>query len=172
MKAQAVDEPQAERVVSCRSAPGFYGLAAAVTVLDQASKALALQQLASGVSIPLLGPLASLTLAHNRGSAMGLLPGGSQWLAGVGVVAVLALIIWGPRYARSGPTSWWGLSLLLGGAAGNLIDRLRLGYVVDFIDLHWWPVFNVADIAVVCGAGLAALALTLNRPGAALADKD
>jgi len=52
--------------------------------------------------------------------------------------------------------------MALGGAAGNLIDRLRLGYVIDFIDLHFWPVFNVADIGITCGAILVVIALLLN----------
>lgn len=157
---------------SCLSRTGFYAVAAGITALDQISKALAVHHLAPGVSAPFLGPVASLTLTHNRGSAMGLLPGGTRFLAGVGLLAVLLLIVWGPRCGRRGSASWWGLSLLLGGAAGNLVDRLRLGYVVDFIDLHWWPVFNIADIAVVCGAVLAALALALDRPGPKLPDKD
>jgi signal peptidase II len=62
---------------------------------------------------------------------------------------------------------WWSLVLLLGGAIGNIVDRVRLGYVVDFIDFHFWPVFNVADIAVVCGAGLMVVALSRRPRGSA-----
>ncbi len=168
---QAVAQPRQQHEPRLSRA-AFYAVAVGVAVLDQISKAVAVQRLVTGVSVPLLGPVASLTLTHNRGSAMGLLPGSTQFLAGVGLVAVLVLVIWGPRYGRTGSASWWGISLLLGGAAGNLVDRLRLGYVVDFIDLHWWPVFNIADIAVVCGAALAALALARNRLGPTLPDKD
>jgi signal peptidase II len=168
----AADGSQAPTQAPRLSVAWFYAAAAAITLLDQLSKILAVQHLGPGLGVPFLGPIASLNLTQNRGSAMGLLPGGSHWLATVGVIVVLALVVLGPRYARGGLLSWWGLCLLLGGALGNLMDRVRLGYVVDFIDFHWWPVFNVADIAVVCGAGLTAFALARGRSEAAAPGKD
>jgi signal peptidase II len=145
----------------------FYLAAAVVAVLDQFTKVLMVRHLALEASAPLLGPVASLTLTRNRGSAMGLLPGGGQFLAVVGAVVIVAIVYLGPRYARASRLAWWGLSLLLGGALGNLVDRARLGYVVDFINFHVWPVFNVADIAVVCGAILLVIALAGHREATA-----
>jgi signal peptidase II len=145
----------------------FYLAAAVITVLDQVTKVLMVRQLALGASVPFLGPVASLTLTHNRGSAMGLLPGGGQFLAVVAALVIIAIAVLGPRYARANRLAWWGLCLLLGGALGNLLDRARLGYVVDFINFHFWPVFNVADIAVVCGAILMVIALVGRREATA-----
>lgn len=141
-------------------------LAAVGLVADQLTKHLAVRGLTFGAPTAFLGPVASLTLTHNRGAAMGLVPFGAQALAVIGALVVVGVIIWGPRLVGREPVALWGLGLLLGGAVGNLLDRVCLGYVVDFIDFHFWPVFNVADIAVVCGAALVVLGLSRVRPEA------
>ncbi len=105
----------------------------------------------------------SLRVLHNTGVAFGLL----AHLSPVATV-ILALTLLGVVFynrsawplAASGP---WGLGLMLGGALGNMIERLRFGYVVDYLDFHVWPVFNLADAAIVIGAGL--LVLALSRSG-------
>lgn len=132
----------------------FYLIAFSVLALDQAVKLLVLTALRIGHEIPILGSIVSLNLRHNYGAAWGLMAGHNRWLTYVAVVLVVALLAggrWAPRmpgYLRT------GLPLLLGGALGNLTDRLRFGYVVDFIDLHFWPVFNLADIAIVAAAAV------------------
>jgi len=105
----------------------------------------------------------SLRVLHNTGVAFGLL----AHLSPVATV-ILALTLLGVVFynrsawpvAVAGP---WGLGLMLGGALGNIIERLRFGYVLDYLDFHVWPVFNLADAAIVVGAGL--LALALSRSG-------
>jgi signal peptidase II len=95
-----------------------------------------------------------LTHVHNTGAAFGMLAGWG-WAFIVVSVAVLAVIGWAALVARpeSGVVRL-GLALVAGGAAGNLIDRVLAGGVTDFIDVGWWPVFNVADIALDCGVAL------------------
>lgn len=139
--------------------PGGLGLwhfllLGALVAIDQLSKWQVQLHLPLGHSQPVLGPVMSLTHSHNYGAAMGLLPLAGPVLAATAALLVVALIIWGTRHASPSPLLSAGLTLLLAGALGNLADRLRLGYVVDFLDFHFWPVFNVADIAVVIGAAL------------------
>ena len=104
--------------------------------------------------MPLLPPVLHLTYVQNTGAAFGLFKG--QQLLFIGVsVAVIAWIVWELRRGRSfGGTALWACGLILGGAIGNLIDRLRLGYVIDFLDLRVWPVFNVGDSAITVGVAL------------------
>jgi signal peptidase II len=131
----------------------FVLLAAVVVALDQLTKYLIVREMALGQSTPVLGKALSFTYTHNTGSAMGLLPAGGPVLAIIAGIFVIAILLWGHRWVGRNPWLIWGLGALLGGAIGNLLDRARLGYVDDFIDVHFWPVFNVADIAVCCGAG-------------------
>lgn len=131
-----------------------YLLLGALIAADQLSKWQVQLHLPLGHSQPVLGPVMSLTHSHNYGAAMGLLPLGGPVLAATAALLVVALVIWGTRHATPSSLLSGGLTLLIAGALGNLIDRLRLGYVVDFLDFHFWPVFNVADIAVVIGAAL------------------
>ncbi len=102
----------------------------------------------------------SLTTLRNTGVAFGLLSGlGPAPVVGL-AVAVLGVLLYN-RAAWSGSAAGqWGVGLMLGGALGNIVERLRFGYVLDYLDLHVWPVFNVADTAVVIGAGLLLLALS------------
>ena len=157
----------------------WYLLSAGVVVLDHATKWLASHSLEYARPVPLL-PVLDLTLLHNRGAAFSFLSeagGWQRWLfaaLALGVSAWLALWI-----RRLPPGKGWlalGLSLVLGGALGNLIDRVLLGYVVDFISVHWnahyFPAFNVADSAITIGAGLLLLdAFVLDREAAGDADQ-
>jgi len=121
---------------------------------DQITKALVVMNLAPGESRPLFPPIVSLTHVQNTGAAFGLFKG-QQVLF---IVLSLIVIGWLVRELRAhqtlAPAVRWGSALILGGAAGNVIDRLRLGYVIDFIDLHVWPVFNVGDSAITIGVAL------------------
>jgi signal peptidase II len=138
----------------------WFALAAAVVVLDQLSKWAVLSAFAPGERLALTG-FFNLVLAFNKGAAFSFLAGAPGWQTPLFIgVAVVAIVIVSVLLARS-PTDWLvcaGLALILGGALGNVIDRLRYGQVVDFLDLHlygWhWPAFNVADSAITIGAGL------------------
>lgn len=146
-------------------------LAAAVVVLDQASKLLVVQRLALGEAVVLL-PVFDLLHARNTGAAFSFLRDAGGWqrwfFTGVAVVASVVLVTM--LRSATGPRLRWALTLILGGAIGNLIDRVRLGYVVDFLHAHWgphsFPVFNIADCAITLGAGLLILdeLLRLRRP--------
>jgi signal peptidase II len=137
-------------------------VAAVVVVADQLSKSWAVRRLPEG-PIHVIGPL-DLAITVNRGSAFGLVQGSAPVVAGLAVLLVAVLLVAAGR-ARS-TTASVALGLLVGGALGNLIDRAARGYhggVVDFIDLHHWPTFNVADSCITVGGIL--LALTLWRAG-------
>ncbi len=125
-------------------------VAVAVAGLDQATKALALEWLARGESVSLFLGI-DLHLVRNTGIAFGALAGAGEGLiVAVTVVAVVALVgFFAVRATR--PVLWLPVGMVLGGAAGNLIDRGRTGAVVDFIDPAFWPAFNLADTAIVIG---------------------
>lgn len=151
----------------------FLGLAVVVIVLDQSTKRLAEDRLVKtgvrSVPVPLTGDLLRFTYVENRGAAFGLLQDQTLFFVLVGVV-VIGVIAASYRYLpRSGFRLHLALGLQLGGAIGNLIDRVRQGYVVDFVDFgyraNWWPVFNVADSAIVIGVALLAFnLLTESQP--------
>ncbi|HVF52781.1 MAG TPA: signal peptidase II [Actinomycetota bacterium] len=128
-------------------------VACAVIVLDQYTKHLALERLADG---PVdIGSWLSLRLSFNPGGAFGVLSGAPGFFLAATLV-IAAVIVW---WAWTAPSPSWAipLGLILGGGLGNATDRLFRstdGMVVDFIDLHWWPIFNVADSAIVCGVTL------------------
>jgi signal peptidase II len=137
-------------------------IAAAVVALDQLAKSLAVSRLADG-PVDVL-PTLTLHLTFNSGLSFGQGRGLTGYITVLGIVLVLALLWW-TRRLTSTPMAV-GIGLLLGGACGNLGDRLfrsHGGAVIDFIDVSWWWVFNVADIAVSCGAALLVIA-TLREP--------
>lgn len=132
----------------------WYALAAATVGIDQAAKWVAVALLAPGYSVPAL-PFLSWTFACNTGAAFSLFQGFSVWLGWLAllVAAYLAVEIW--RW-RHGPLEGLAYGLVLGGAVGNLVDRMLHGCVVDFVHVHYgwfnFPVFNVADSAITIGA--------------------
>lgn len=139
-------------------------IALLVLAADQLTKAWMQSTLSLGYSESLLGPL-RLTLVHNRGIAFGLPVAQGFVSLAVVLVLVVLLLLYRSRMLR-GAAGYAALGLLVGGAIGNLIDRLRFGHVVDFIDFGFWPVFNVADSAVTCGVILLAYSLltTAGKP--------
>jgi signal peptidase II len=141
---------------------------ACVLVLDQATKALVRARFNLYDEVELIPGLLNLTRVHNTGAAFGFLNAADLPLKTVllGIVAAAALVGLA-LYSASLPIEHWltrlGLSFIIGGAAGNLIDRLISGYVVDFVDFYWhgwhfWA-FNVADAAITVGAALMVLDL-------------
>jgi signal peptidase II len=138
-----------------------------VVAADQLSKLLIRSNIAIGQSVPETG-FFRLTHNHNTGVAFGLfpdLPGLWTAFAIVGVCLLLFLIIFlhGRVHFLSTTLSKLSLGLILGGTVGNLIDRLRVGQVTDFIDIGIWPNFNIADASVVVGALLLAFLLIKER---------
>lgn len=138
----------------------WLALAGLVIFLDQCSKLYIASHFVYGESLPVLNVF-SLVLWHNEGAAYGFLNdfGGLQrWLFSGIAVAASAWMIWLLRKHQSQTLFALALSLILGGALGNLIDRIAYGYVVDFLLFHWnahtFPAFNVADSAITCGAAL------------------
>ena len=134
--------------------------ACALIAGDQWLKMLVVERFVYGESVPLT-PFFNLVRAHNTGAAFSFLAdaGGWQHWFFVGVAAVvavsIAVMLW---YNSAQKMTSFALACILGGAIGNVIDRVRLGYVVDFLDFHWgqmhFPAFNLADIAICVGAGV------------------
>jgi signal peptidase II len=131
-------------------------VAAVVLALDVVTKILAVKLLTPGQPVPIIGETVTWTLVRNSGAAFSMATG-YTWVLTLVATGVVIGIIWMGRRLVS---PWWalGLGMILGGALGNLMDRffrspgpLR-GHVVDFLSIGWWPVFNVADPAVVGGA--------------------
>ena len=136
-------------MISGRAAARAAALTVVVVVADQASKALVRANVDLGARDGVL-PGVEIVHVRNRGVAFGLFADGGIVLIVIGVVAVVALLAFFAAHSRR-PLVWLPTGLLLGGAAGNLIDRLRQGFVTDFIDLPFWPAFNVADTCITIG---------------------
>jgi signal peptidase II len=148
-------------------------LMSAVVALDQATKALVVRSLDLHDYVTLVDGLLSLSHVRNRGAAFGLLsdwdlPYQSALLSVLSVVALVAIAVYFFRLPAAARLPRLALALVLGGAVGNLVDRIRLGYVVDFIHVYWrqhqWPDFNVADSAITIGVTLLVLDI-LRSPG-------
>lgn len=132
-----------------RKGPGPFLIAGLVVIIDQITKAIALTKLASIVSVPAIGKIVSLTLVKNTGAAFGLFKYQTTVFISISLIAIAFTIFY---LAKKKASFYLPFALILGGAVGNLIDRLRFGYVVDFIDLHFWPVFNIADSCITIGS--------------------
>jgi signal peptidase II len=135
-------------------------LAAGVIAADQVTKALVRGSLAQGDEDPIF-PAVTLVNTRNRGVAFGFLADGGLLVALVTAAALIALLVFFVLH-RNRPLAWLPTGLLLGGAAGNLIDRVREDAVTDFIKLPAWPAFNLADVAITFG--VLALVYVLEDP--------
>lgn len=153
------------------------GVAALTLIADRISKTIIADNLTLyqpwHPPAPFLRRILSLTYTTNTGAAFGLFPDHGTLFIIVAVVVITAIIFYYYHLPAGYGLARFALGLQLGGALGNLIDRVRQGYVVDFVDLNFWPlqnwpVFNLADSAIVVGVGL--LALTMLRED--LADQD
>ncbi|MRR58254.1 MAG: signal peptidase II [Deltaproteobacteria bacterium] len=130
-------------------------------VLDQATKLIIVRTMELHTSIPVIQNFFDIVHARNQGAAFGILRDSSirlPFLISVSLLAVLVIVALFHKLRPEQKLSAWGLSLVLSGAVGNLIDRVRFGEVVDFLSAHWhehyWPAFNVADTAICIGVGL------------------
>ena len=140
-----------------------YGLAGLIVVFDQAAKAVVRSQLPLHESVSVVPGLLDITHVQNSGAAFGILnatdfPFKPAIMLAVAIAAFVAIAYYATQLPERDRLARIGLTLVLGGAVGNLIDRAATGYVVDFVDVYWgewhfWA-FNVADAAITAGAGL------------------
>lgn len=139
----------------------FLIITPAVVFFDRVTKQFFLNNLSFGESLPLIRNVLHMTLVHNTGIAFGFFR--DQGIVFIIIpVIVIVLLIFNIYYYRQNnevisPGYITAFSFILGGALGNLIDRIVYGYVIDFIDLRVWPVFNVADSAITIGAAIIAV---------------
>lgn len=147
-----------------RASSAFLFVTAFILAVDQATKLLVQSRLRMWESVPVIPGILHISFVANKGAAFGLMKGLSWFLIPISLIALAFILIYYRTYRHS---RWMqvALGLLLGGALGNLIDRLRLGYVVDFIDFRWWPSFNVADAAICVGAGMLGYYLAFKKGG-------
>ena len=148
-------------------------VACGIVVIDQVTKYLALQWLNYGDPVAIV-PGLNFTLVFNTGAAFSLLSDASGWqrwlFAAVALTVSIVITLW---LRQIGSKEWWlpiALTLILGGAIGNFLDRVFLGYVIDFIEIYYqkwsWPAFNVADSAICVGAVMLLLSGWIKRPEA------
>lgn len=158
---------------SARPVLAWLWISAVVLVLDQVSKWLAVANLRVYEEHPVF-PSFNISLVYNNGAAWSLLSDASGWqrwlFALIAATMSVVIVVWMRRLPADDRHTAIALALILGGAVGNLVDRVRLGRVIDFIHLYYdrfhWPVFNVADIAITLGAILLALTTVFARKSA------
>ncbi len=130
--------------------------------LDQITKAIVSLKLELNETFPLIKGVVGITLVHNRGAAFGLFRGQANLFI-LSSLAAIVLIYFLLKKNRHDNYYIFSLSLILAGAIGNLIDRLRFGYVIDFLNFYIWPVFNLADSAITIGGLFLAWAVFKGR---------
>ncbi|WP_378952087.1 signal peptidase II [Pelosinus sp. sgz500959] len=128
-------------------------LAFAVIIIDQLSKNYIQTNMNIGMSIPVIQDIFHITYILNPGAAFGLFEHQTIFFVIIAVCMVLGAIYFYPRIPQPYRILRFGTGLMVGGAIGNVIDRIRTGYVVDFFDFRIWPIFNIADMGIVCGVG-------------------
>ncbi len=126
-------------------------LAVVVVILDQWSKYYVQTQMSLGMSIPVIPEIFHLTYILNPGAAFGILENQRFFFVIIAVAMIAIVIYLYPRLPSKPLLLRLGIGLMAGGAVGNVIDRIKTGYVVDFFDFRIWPIFNIADIAIVIG---------------------
>jgi signal peptidase II len=125
-----------------------------VVAIDQITKYLVVSNMTEGMSIPILEHIFHLTFVLNPGAAFGMLENNREFFI-IMALAVLVLVVYMRKSILEEPLEiQLGIALFVGGALGNLIDRIQTGLVVDFFDFRIWPVFNMADIAICVGVGV------------------
>jgi len=137
-------------------------LAFGLLAVDQWSKWLVMTRMVQGDSIPLIDGIFYLTYVRNPGAAFGMLPYRTVFFIAVTLAVITGIAFYFHRIPKGKVLLKTGLALQVGGAVGNLIDRLRFGHVIDFFDFRFWPVFNVADIGIVIGVGILFIELVKN----------
>jgi signal peptidase II len=120
-------------------------------ILDQITKFLVSANLKAHEAFPVFKDVFHITLIHNKGAAFGFFKGMLPLFILLSIVTIFLIILYANRFHQGYHYLRTGLLLILAGTIGNLIDRVRLGYVIDFIDLRIWPVFNIADMTITIG---------------------
>lgn len=132
--------------------------------VDQFSKYIIRQKMSLAESIPIIKSVFHITYVENRGIAFGLFPQGSSLFIVISLIIILGIIFFERKKVIKSLKERFCLGLILGGALGNLIDRLRFGFVIDFLDFRIWPVFNLADSGVCIGGILMVFFLLRKHP--------
>jgi signal peptidase II len=146
--------------------PHWLGLGAVVTaaiVSDQATKHIVASQLALDESVRVVGPF-SIHHVQNSGIAFGLFAGATPLVTALTALAVGWMLVFFARSGSRHPVLPVALGLLIGGSASNLVDRIRLGHVTDFLDFRYWPAFNLADTFICVGVAILFAAVMFGSP--------
>ena len=141
----------------------FFGVAFGVFVLDRITKSIVGSQIAYGTEIPVIGNLVGITNVRNSGAAFGFAPAGATLFLLASIIVAIGLVV----YVLRNPGTTWNdavLGLILGGTIGNGFDRVFFGTVTDFVNFHFWPVFNMADSAISIGVVLLVLTYLIRKP--------
>jgi signal peptidase II len=138
-------------------------VAVAVFVLDRITKTLVQAQIPLGTEVPVIGHLVGFTNVRNSGAAFGVAPAAAAFFLIASVVVAVGLVVY---VVRNPGTSWTDavLGLILGGTLGNGYDRVVSGTVTDFVNFHFWPVFNLADSAISIGVVLLIATYLIRKP--------
>ncbi len=142
----------------------FYLAVLAIYIFDQSAKIFAERYLSLGQSIPVINNIFHITLVHNQGAAFGMFKSAPFLFVVTAVAAVFLInyiLIRKDHVLKNAEKT--ALIFILSGTVGNLTDRVRLGYVIDFIDFRVWPVFNIADSFITIGAVILVFSLLVNR---------
>ena len=137
----------------------IWTVACLVFFLDQIVKYVISSRLGLNDSVAIVRNVFHITLVHNTGAAFGIFKDQTLFFISISIVSIISIIIFLRKNTKSSVLIDVALALILGGALGNLLDRLRFGYVIDFLDFRIWPVFNIADSAITIGVFLAVLSL-------------
>ena len=135
-------------------------------IVDQLAKQIILMNLKPGDSIAVIRDVFHISLVCNRGAAFGVFSGQGSifiWVSFTAIIAIILIFTFLERIFRRENSTRFFLSLILAGAIGNLIDRLRFGFVIDFLDFRIWPVFNIADSAITIGTILLILQMLKHK---------
>lgn len=141
----------------------FVLLALGLLALDQWTKWLVINRMILGESIPVIDGIFHLTFVKNPGAAFGMLPYKTVFFIAMTVLVIAGIAYYFTQISEDRLLLKTGLAIQVGSAVGNLIDRIRFGYVIDFFDFRIWPVFNIADIGISIGVGI--LFIELLRSG-------
>ncbi len=140
----------------------FYAASIAL-ILDRLTKHMAVSKMFEGQSVKIFPGVFHLTLVLNKGAAFGLFKDQKMLFMALSVLVIMFIIYYTLRKKITNSAVLIALGLVLGGTVGNLVDRVRLGYVIDFLDLGVWPVFNIADSCITTGAAILILKMLLRK---------
>jgi signal peptidase II len=138
-------------------------VASVVLVSDRLSKAILINSLARGQSIKVIPDIFHITLIYNTGAAFGMFKGRTQVFSAISVFVIALITVYLLRTRSVERVIAASLGLILGGAVSNLIDRLWLGYVIDYFDFRVWPVFNIADSCITIGTVILAASILFRK---------